>query len=794
MKKVKELKYTDIEMKMNTSEFNFKTTNDISSYNGIIGQSKALKTVKDAILMPQKGFNLFVSGLVGMGKTPYVLSVVNSVAKNRSVPNDLCYVHNFDVPNEPISIFLEAGNGRIFYEDINRYLTSLREQLEKTFSEEEYIPKRKIITSDFEIKKADIMKKFDEHATSLGFKVKTAPDGIYFSPIYEGKVLNEEQFNALSDNIKDLYKDKSKKIQEDTKEIMNKVAMLEKECNDKVFNWQSNLVTYIVSTGLNDLKLKYKGNIKIQNYLYSMQQDIVKNIDTLKPITASDQTLLTNYKMQNIKPWDKYKVNLLINNENLKHAPVVLCTNPNYFDLFGKLEYENHMGMLKTDHTMLKAGLFHKASGGFLLVNARDLVINMTIWEAFKRVLRNGELSIDSSRDISSPVTMVSLKPEAVNLNVQVILFGNETIYSQLASVDPDFKKLFKMKADFDFSIDKTAITTKHTIEYIAYVIRKESLLAFDVQAVKEIIKYSSKCAGDKTKLTAMQVDITDIIIESAYIAKNSNKKLVTKEDVLNSISNRKKRYAKYDDSLKQMIEEGSIMISTSGFEVGKINGLTIINNSDVSFGKPVRITANTYLGKSGIINIEREVSMSGTSHSKGIYILSAYLGERFAQDFPLTLNASVCFEQLYNGVDGDSASSTELYAILSSLSNIPINQGIAVTGSVNQKGEIQTIGGVSEKVEGFFEVCKMQGITGLQGVIIPYQNIKNLILSDELIEAVKNNKFHIYPVSNVSEGIEILTNVKYGTFDENKGFEKESISYYVYEKLKKYSETSNKD
>ena len=791
MKKIKELKYTDLEIKVNKSEFKFKSTDDISSYNGIIGQARALETVKEAIEMPQKGFNLFVSGQVGMGKTPYVMSVVNSVAKLNDVPEDLCYVHNFDIPNEPVAIFFKAGDGRIFYEDICKYINTLRDRLVKTFNEDDFKAKRKIIISEYETKKSEIMKKFDSYAASLGFKVKIAPDGIYFSPIFEGKVLNEKEFNELADNIKDTFKSKSAKIHEDTKEVMNKLAVIEKECSDKVNNWQYNLVTYMVSNGINDLKVKYKGNIKIQNFLYSMQQDIINNIEVLKQSEGIDINQNPNLRAQT-RPWDKYKVNLLVNNENLKHAPVVLCTNPNYYDLFGKLEYENQLGVLKTDHTMLKAGLFHKANGGFLLVNARDLLTNMTIWEAFKRVIRNSELSIDSSRDISAPVTMISLKPEAIHINTQVILFGNEAIYQQLSSVDPDFKKLFKMKADFDFSIDKNLTTTKHTIEYIAYVTRKESLLPFNVDAVKEIIKYSSRCAGDKTKLTAMQVDITDIIIESAYIAKNDNKKQVTKDDVLHAISNKRKRYGKYDDNLKQMIEDGSIMISTSGFEVGKINGLTVIVGGDASFGKPVRITANTYLGKSGIINIEREVSMSGTSHSKGVYILSAYLGERFAQDFPLTLNASICFEQLYNGVDGDSASSTELYAILSSLSNIPINQGIAVTGSVNQKGEIQPIGGVTDKVEGFFEVCKMKGLTGTQGVIMPEQNVKNLVLSDEIIEAVKEEKFHIYPVSNVSQGIEILTNVKYGSYDREKGFEKGSISYFVYEKLKKYALSSS--
>lgn len=791
MKRIKELKYTDLKNDCPLSAFKFKTSNELETYNGIIGQERALEAVKTAMQIYQKGFNLYVCGNVGMGKTAYVLSVVNKLAKSQKIPNDICYIYNFDNPNEPLALSLPVGQGRMLKEDMNKFITAIRNELLKSFGSSDVEKEKKVIVSEYEQKKNEIMKKFDEYTTSEGFKIKTTETGIYFSPIYNGNVLNEQEFNALDASIKKSFEEKSPKIQAETMEVMKKIEMLDKECTIKVSEWQANFTTYIVSKNINNLKLKYKDNLKLQNFLFNVQSDIVKNIEHFKPkATTPNMVPLPNQIRLEQRPWEKYRVNLLVNNENLKQAPVVVCTNPSYYDLFGKLEYENQMGSLKTDHTMLKAGLMHKANGGYLLINARDLMCNMTLWEAFKRVLRNNEITIDSSRDMTSGSTIISLKPELIPLNLQVVLIGSESIYMQLSNVDSDFKKLFKVKADFDDSIPRTPTNVQRTAEYVAYVVKKDDLLPFKREAIKEIVEYSSRCAGDKRKLTAMQVDLTDIIIESSFVANKAGKKLVDAEHVKGAIKNRITRYAKYDENLKEMIKNGTVILKTDGEAIGQINGLTIINTGDATFGKPVLITANTYLGNSGVINIEREVSMSGTTHSKGVYILASYIGQKFAQDIPLSLTASLCFEQLYNGVDGDSASSTELYAILSSLSGVPIKQGIAVTGSVNQKGEIQPIGGVTEKIEGFFEICKYQGLTGNQGVIIPYQNVANLALSDEIVDAVKDGLFHIYPVATIDEGIEILTGVSSGKYkEETESYEKGSINYLVHQKLKHYAE-----
>ena len=779
-----------------SNNLNFKTTNDISEYNGIVGQKNALDTVKKAMQIPYKGFNLFVCGQVGMGKTPYVLSIINELAKQKKAPDDICYIHNFESPNEPVAVSLPAGRGREFAEDMNKFLNSFKSDISNIFGSENFEKEKNVIISKYENIKNEMMKKFDEYTSSLGFKVKSATDGIYFSPIYNGNVLNEQEFNALADDVKKEFEAKSPKIQEDTMKLMKDIEALEKECTCKVTEWLNNMTNFVVSKNLNALKLKYKGNLKIQNYLYGIQNDIIKNIEHLKSsekVPAGGPQAMVQQMRNQYRPWETYKVNLLVNNEKQQSAPVVVCSNPTYFDLFGKLEYENQMGCLRTNHNMLKAGDIHKANGGYLLVHARDLLINMTLWEAFKRVIRNGEIAIDSSRDMATGVTMVGLKPEPVKIDIQIVLFGSEMVYQQLYAMDPDFRRLFKMKADFEDSIPRDDETIQRNIQYIAYVVKKNKLLPFKASAVEKILTFSSKEAGDKEKFTAMQMEITDIIIESAYIAKNMGETKVDAQHVENAILAKSKRYGKYNENLRQMIEKGAIMIATDGAVVGRINGLTVMPMGEVSYGKPVRITANTYLGKSGVVNIEREVALSGTTHSKGVMILSAFLGEKFGQDIPLCFNASICFEQLYNGVDGDSASSTELYAILSSLSGIPIKQSIAVTGSVNQKGDIQPIGGATEKIEGYFEICKMQGLTGEQGVIIPVQNVNNLVLSDEIKKAVKDGKFHIYPVATIDEGIEILTGVKAGKYMNGIGFEEDTVYSKVYDKLRHYAITSQK-
>ena len=798
MKKIKELSIKDLKNECITEELGFKKTTELEPFNGIIGQERAMNAIKTAMQIPQKGFNLYLCGSIGIGKTAYALSVVNNLAKGEPVPNDICYIYNFENPNEPIAVTLEPGMGLEFKRDMNRFISSLLNRLSKDLTGDMYEKEKKNIIDRYERAKEKIMKEFDKSTFEQGFKVRNTKDGIYFSPVHNGVVLNEDAFKVLDEKTKKYFEEKSPKIQEQTLQVLKKLDNLDKEAKSVIEEWESNLTTFAVTQCMSDLKIKYKNNLKIQNFLYSIQSDVIKNIDYIKQYeesrnktnTQTPQPMMMQMPRMVInKPWDNYRVNLLVDNDKLMHAPVIQCKNPNYYDLFGKLDFETSPTGTKTSYMLLKPGLIHKANGGYLIVNVRDVLSNAPTWEAFKRVLRNGELSIDSSRDIAQPITIASLKPEPVPINLQVILIGSEMHYQQLCAMDADFKKLFKVKADFDDTYPRNKENTEKLARYIAFVAKKYNLLPFLSSAVKEIVEYSSRCANDKNKFTAILQDISDIAIESNFIATTNKKKCVSDKEVKQACQTRAERFGKYNDNLNQMIVDGDIIISTSGEKVGQINGLTIMMNGDLSFGHVVRVTANTFIGKSGVVNIEREVAMSGNTHSKGVYILSAYIGEKYAQDTPLSLTASICFEQLYNGVDGDSASSTELYAILSSLSGIPIHQNLAVTGSVNQKGEIQPVGGVTDKIEGFFRVCKERGLKDDNGVLIPIQNVKNLNLSDEIIKAVEDGKFHIYPISTIDEGIEVLTGMKAGKLLETGEYEKNSINYLVQKKLRKYAQ-----
>lgn len=801
MKKVKELKASSLKNSFDEDTLKFETTEEVEPFNGIIGQERALEAIKSAMQIPQKGFNLYISGTLGIGKTSYALSVVNILSEKMPVPKDYCYINNFENPNEPVAVSLEAGEGMEFKQDMNRFINSIITRINKELTGDMYEKEKKTIVDRYKRAKDNLMHEFDKSTYEKGFKVRNTENGIYFSPVHNGVVLDEKSFKVLDEKTKKYFEEKSPEIQEQTLQVLKELDALDKKCEQVVKEWENNLATFAVTQCMSDLKIKYKKNLKIQNFLYSIQSDVVKNVELFKKnsfekeMKAMTNPVLMQQMMaaKNQKPWEKYRVNLIINNDRLQHAPVILCKNPNYFDLFGKLEFETSPQGTRTNYSMLKPGLMHKANGGYLIINVRDLLMSAPTWEAFKRVLRNQELSIDSSRDINQPITVVSLKPEAIPINVQVILIGSEQHYQQLCAMDPDFKKLFKIKADFDDSYDRSKENVKKLVQFIAHVCKKHSLLPLDKSGVKEIIEFSSKCAGNQNKLTAVMQDVSDLLVEANYVATTNKKKVITSAEVKKALESKTKRFSKYNEALNKMIRQGDIIISTSGSKVGQINGLTVAITGDCSFGQPVRITANTYIGKSGIVNIEREVSMSGASHSKGVLIISSYLGEKYAQDVPLSLTASLCFEQLYNPIDGDSASSTELYAILSSLSGVPIKQSIAVTGSVNQKGEVQAIGGVTDKIEGFFKICKEKGLNKENGVLIPTSNVKNLTLSNEIVEAVKKGEFHIYPISTIDEGIEILTGVEAGQMDEKGNYPEGSINYLVSQKLEKYALNSAK-
>ena len=790
-----EVQYRDLKMTCNTDCFKFETTEELEPINTGIGQDRGIKALEFGIQVDVKGYNLYLEGPDGVGKTMYTKNYLNKIAKKKKTPCDWCYIYNFDNPNEPIAVSLPAGQGKEFKESMDGFIKEIKKDIVKTFNTDDFEKEKTLIRQEFEEKRTALLNKLNEDAKKFNFQVKSAQNGIYMMPILDGKVIEEEEFDNLAEEIKQDFEEKSTIVQEQIMNTINLIKQIERDSDKKISEWQSNVALLTVNAHINFIKSKYKRNKKINKFLNDVKQDVLKNIPTFleKENESNSPNNMPNPMQRKPDPCLNYRVNLFIDNSNNEGAPVIMDSNYSYHNIFGKLEYENYYGALKTDHTMLKPGLLHQANGGYIIFQAKDLLSNGICYEALKKALRIKELGIENTADQRSSMVMISLKPEPIPLDLKVILIGTSGIYHTLLAMDSDFKKLFKIKVEFEDDAPITDENVNKLARFVHGYCMQEELPHLDKYAMARIVEYASRIAGEHDKISTRFNDLAEIIGEAATWAKMAKSKVVTEEFINKALDERIDRVKKYDTKYLEMIQNNSLLISTSGKEVGQINGLTVMTIGDYTFGKPVKITVNTYTGKTGIVNIEREVELSGSSHTKGVLILSGYLGELFAQDIPLCLTASICFEQLYNGVDGDSASSTELYGLLSSLSGIPINQSIAVTGSVNQKGQIQPIGGVNEKIEGFFQICKMRGLDGSHGVMIPTQNVKNLQLSDEVVDAVKNKLFHIYSVSTIEEGIEVLTGVPAGKKDKNGNFPAGTVNHLVYEKLKHYAQISEK-
>ncbi|CDA30621.1 putative ATP-dependent protease [Clostridium sp. CAG:492] len=789
MKNKNELNYKNLKISCDPSIFKFKTTEELDNIETGIGQERGIKALEFGLNVDINGYNLYLEGPAGVGKTMYTKHYLDKISKKQKTPCDWCYIYNFENPNEPIALPLHAGQGKEFKEQMDAFIKDIKNDLKNTFNNEDFEKEKALIAQTYEEKREALMVKLNKKSEKYGFQVKSAQNGIYMMPIINGKAIEQEEFEKLDDKTKQNFEDNSSIVQEQILQVISEIKNIEQESQKKLSEWQSNVALLTINAHINYIRSKFKRNKKISTFLENIKKDILKNIDYFLVEPQIETQQMPGPRPEPPKPWENYRVNLFIDNSAQEGAPVIMDSNYSYHNIFGKLEYENYYGSLKTDYTMLKPGLLHKANGGYIIFQAHDLIENSVCYEGLKKALRQKQLLIENTADPRSPMVMVSLKPEPIPLDLKVIIVGDEQIYQTLLAVDYDFRKLFKIKVEFEDSSDNTEENMNKLARFIHGFCEQEQLPHLDPSAVAKIMEYSSRLADNQDKLSTRFNDLAQIIGEAATWAKMKKSKIVTAEFVDMALSERANRIKKYDSMYTEMIKENTLLIDTTGAKVGQINGLTIMNIGDYMFGKPVKITATTYTGKNGVINIEREVDLSGSTHSKGVYILSGYLGEKFAQDIPLSLTASICFEQLYNGVDGDSASSTELYAILSSLSGVPINQSFAVTGSVNQKGEIQPIGGVNEKIEGFFQICKMRGLDGTHSVMIPIQNQKNLNLSNEVVDAVKNGLFHIYAISTIDEGIELLTGVPAGKKDSNGNFPAGTINYLAYEKLKKYAD-----
>ncbi|MFY9376873.1 MAG: ATP-binding protein [Peptococcia bacterium] len=773
------------------TEFSFTTTAEIEPLQGIVGQERAVKALNFGLQMRKQGYNIFIAGSTGTGRNSYACSLIEKIAAEQEVPLDWCYLFNMSNPDEPRAVSLPAGGAIVLQEEIKNLVNKIQLEIPKTLNSEEYGRAKALILQKMQAKHSEKLENLNVTSQKLGFNLKQTEKGLMTIPLgSDGKPLEEEEYNNLDPEESRQLEERSRELELLLLKVFKELRDLEKETQEQVDKLDHQLAAETLERIFAELVEKYQHSDKILAFLQDVQEDVLLNIAEFKSKdekSGLESILFKAQRPRNIT--QKYLVNILVDNSELKGAPVIVESNPTYYNLMGKIEYESHLGFVTTDFTKIKAGALHQANGGYLILQCKDLLTNNFSWNALKRALKTNQIQIENLTTQLGVIPSASLKPEPIPLDIKIVLIGSPREYQILHHYDEDFHKLFKIKADFDIEMERNPEHIYKLIQFISAHQKKVDLLDFSRDAVAKIVEYSSRLANNQEKLSTRFNDLVEIIYESDNWARQEGATNVTAKYVQQAIREKVYRSNQYEMKLQEMIEEGKMLISVKGTAVGQINGLAVLDMGDYSFGKPSRITVNTHVGLKGIINIEREAKLSGSLHDKGVLILSGYIGEKFAQQCPLSFSASICFEQLYSGIDGDSASSAELYALLSSLGSIPLQQGIAVTGSVNQKGEIQPIGGVNQKIEGFFQVCKAAGLNGEQGVIIPVQNVVNLMLNEEVIEAVKSGKFHIYAISSIEEGIEILTGLPAGIIDEDGNYPSESVFGRVQARIKRINE-----
>lgn len=792
MAKPYELEYTQLKNGCFPEEFSFRTTAEVQPLEGVIGQDRALKAFDFGLAVKMKGYNIYMAGPSGTGKTTYARSSTEKMAETEAVPHDWCYVYNFQNPKSPLALRFEAGMGKEFRDDMAELVRLFKAELQKAFRTEDYETQKNTLMRSFDEKRDALMAEMSKTAEEYDFQVKTTNSGIFFMPVVNGKAVGEEEYDDLSEEDKNIIEKNSQMVQEKAGSIMRDIRELDRESKRQMDQLDYKVGMFAIGHHVNAVQGKYQQYERVISYINDVQEDVLENIGQFfEDDEEAEEGLASLLPMLGKKPAEdvtlKYKVNLIVDNSKTKGAPVVTTFNPSYSNLVGEVEYDNEFGNLTTDFMKIKGGLFHKANGGYLIVQAQDILTMPQAWEALRRVIKTKEINMDSIREQLGIVAAPTLKPEPIPANIKVIMIGSSYYYDVLNEYDEEFDKFFKIRADFDYEMPRTRENTEKIAQFIKRFVEREKTMEFDVSAVCAIVEYSSRSAERQDKLSTRFNHMAEILCEAVTWAKLEGAELVTAEHIRKTISEKEQRMKLYEDKLNEMLEENVIMIDTEGAEIGQINGLAVLDMGNYAFGNPSRITATTYVGKSGIVNIEKEARMSGQTHDKGVQIITGYLGQTYAQNFPLSLSCRVCFEQNYNGIDGDSASSTELYCILSSLAELPIRQDLAVTGSVNQKGEIQAIGGVTYKIEGFFDLCKKRGLTGTQGVIIPVSNVKDLVLKDEVVKAVKDGVFHIYPISRIEEGIALLMGTEAGKRNKAGNFPANSVHGRVMKKLKAF-------
>jgi lon-related putative ATP-dependent protease len=780
--KIFEVPLAELRHASDPAEFPFQTTAELKLTEEVIGQARAVKAIEFGLSIRNHGYNIFVSGIPGTGRNTIVKSIVKRISADRQVPDDLCYLNNFKDPDRPRALKFAPGKGGEFRRDVEKFIEFMQSEIPKAFESKEYEEQKSRIVEDAEKAKEVLFSEAGRRALELGFQLTITRTGIVKVPLMKGKPLQQQELDNLTPEQRHELEEREKKVDAEIRDFLAKARQLDKEAHEKVHELNRRVAHFSMGHQLEDLREKYRENPRIPEYLAEVEEDILGN---LREFLGQTQELPFQIEgMDKASFLDRYKVNVIVDNAETKGGPVVEEANPTYSNIVGRIERKARFGAFYTNFMMIRSGSVLQANGGYLVLNALDVLRNPFTWDALKRIIKKNEVKIEDVTELYGLATG-GLKPEPIPVSLKIIMLGSPWLYYLLYYYDEDFREIFKVKSDFDTQTKSSRDEKMRYANFVGNLVKNDGLLPFDRGAVAGIVDYAVRLTEKKEKLSLRFSDLTDLVREASYWAAKTGSATVTAGHVDKALDEKIYRADLIDERIQELYTDGTIMVDVAGAVPGQVNGLSVYDIGDFAFGKPSKITARVYLGKGGVIDIEREAKLSGRIYNKGVLILSGYLGGTYAQDKPLSLSASLAFEQSYGDIEGDSASAAELVALISGIAEVPVKQNIAITGSVNQKGEIQPIGGVNEKIEGFFAVCRNRGLTGDQGVIIPQINVKNLMLKKEVVDAVKDGKFRIYAIKNVHEAIEILTDLPAGERRTDWTWPEGTINFLVDKRLK---------
>ncbi len=773
---IRELSYKDARDFCPEVAFDCSSTAELPLLMEIIGQDRAVKALRFGLRIKSKGFNIYTSGMPGTGRKTTVENFIRDMAKEMPVPDDWVYVNNFHDSTEPIALRLPAGKGVELEKEMDKFVDGIASSLREAFESNEYAQRRTATLKSIDTERKEFIDTLNKLTADAGFQILQSPIGLVLVPVIDGKPVSEEELTQLAPDVRKDVEKRREALQGKVQESLIKLRSLDKAAEEKIVKLNREVATYVLEPRLFGIRQVFGGLSAVLEFIKHVEDDILDNVPAIVQ-GEQPQPGPMGMSVPTDGPKRNYVVNVVVDNSKLKGAPVEIEMNPTYIRLFGAAEKEARFGALFTDYTMVRGGAAHKANGGFLVLPVESLFVDPLTWPSLKQALSNEKLEIEDPAARFGYMVTKSLRPQPIPFDAKLVLVGDPEAYEILYSMDKDFRELFKVKADFDTSMDRTEENIQLYGNFVCTLCTKEKLLHMDPTGLAAIVEYSSRMVEDKHKMATLFAEVANVIREANFYAIEGKAKVITRKHVYTALEEKIYRSNMIQMKLQEMVKKKVLLIETEGAKVGQVNGLSVLAMGDYEFGMPSRITASIGVGKEGLVNVEREAQMSGPSHTKGVVIIGGYLNDNYAKEKPLSLTAKLTFEQNYSGVDGDSASSTELYAILSALSGKPITQSIAVTGSVNQKGEVQAIGGVNEKIEGYFEVCKLHGLTGKQGVMIPQSNVQNLMLKEEVVRAIKAKKFHIWSVSTINEGIEHLTGVRAGTRKKDGSYSEDSIN-----------------